>query len=83
MIMRSNDKSKARLVVYTYLCANKGKWITAKQLSDFLNENQFHLRFGLSSAEVQHLLTKSFLKYNNILYRKNGYVFEYCVNGGV
>ena len=77
-----NDKAKARLIVYTYLCANKGKWMSARQISDFLNGNPFHLRFGFTSAAVQHLLTKSFLKYNNIICRKNDYVLEYCVNGG-
>ena len=75
------DKRKARIIVFAYLCANKGRWITASQLSDFLNGNNFHLRFGLSGSQISHLLTKSFLNYNGIICRKNNMVLEYCVKG--
>ena len=35
------DKEKIRFAVRVFLCANKGKMFTSKQLSDFCNEFGF------------------------------------------
>ena len=55
------DKEKIRFAVRVFLCANKGKMFTSKQLSDFCNEFGFGGRAGCTSANVGRLLTKMWL----------------------
>ena len=50
------DKDKMRIAIRAFLCANKGKRYSSKQLSDFLNEHRFSGRFGCTSANVARLL---------------------------
>lgn len=56
------DKEKMRLAIRVYLCANKGKRFTSKQLSSFLNEFGFGGRSGCTSANVGRVLTGAWLQ---------------------
>ena len=57
-----NDKEKMRLAIRVYLCANKGKRFTSKQLSEFLNEFGFGGRYGCTSTNVAKILNGSWLQ---------------------
>lgn len=56
------DKEKIRFAVRVFLCANKGKRFTSKQLSEFLNEFGFGGRGGCTSANVARVLTGAWLQ---------------------
>ena len=60
------DKEKIRLAVRVFLCANKGKWFTSKQLSDFLNEYGFGGLAGCTSSNIGRLLTSRWVHSNGI-----------------
>ena len=60
------DKDKMRFAIRVFLCANKGKWYSSKQLSEFLNEHNFSGRFGCTSNNVARLMTSNWLFSNNI-----------------
>ena len=67
------DKDKMRIAIRAFLCANKGKRYSSKQLSDFLNEHRFSGRFGCTSANVARLLDGNWLQSQGISrIRKNG-----------
>ena len=55
------DKDKMRLAIRVFLCANKGKRYTSKQLSEFLNEFGFGGRSGCTSANVGRLMAKNWI----------------------
>ena len=55
------DKDKIRFAVRVFLCANKGKRYTSKQLSEFLNEFGFGGRSGCTSANVGRLMTSHWI----------------------
>lgn len=67
------DKDKMRIAIRAFLCANKGKRYSSKQLSDFLNEFGFSGRFGCTSANVARLMNGNWLQQVGITReRKNG-----------
>jgi hypothetical protein len=59
-------KDKMRFAIRVFLCANKGKWYSSKQLSEFLNEFGLGGRSGCTSANVARLLTSNWLFSNGI-----------------
>ena len=61
-----NVKEKMRLSIRVYLCANRGKWYTSKQLSEFLNEFGLGGRGGCTSANVARLMTSNWLQSKGI-----------------
>ena len=75
------DKDKTRLAVRVFLCANKGKWFNARQLMEFVNENGFGGRSGITTTGLSRLLTRTWLQQMRIkrqrVNKKN--VWEYCV----
>ena len=62
--MKKNEK--ARLAVWVFLCANKGKWFTSKQINDFFIEHNVISHGGLSHSSLSRLLTKSYLQQKGI-----------------
>ena len=67
------DKDKIRFAVRVFLCANKGKMYSSKQLSEFLNEFRLGGRSGCTSANVARALTGNWLQSKRISReRKNG-----------
>ena len=64
--MNKETKKKVKLIVRTFLAANKGKSYTSKQLSEFLNEFGFGGRHGCTSANVARLLTGNWLQSKGI-----------------
>lgn len=67
------DKDKMRIAIRAFLCANKGKRYSSKQLSDFLNEFGFSGRFGCTSANVARVMNGNWLQSQGITReRKNG-----------
>ena len=71
--MVRTDKDRIRFAVRVFLCANKGKWFSGKQLSEFLNENGFGGQAGCTSANVARLLDGNWLQSQGITReRKNG-----------
>ena len=64
------DKEKIRFAVRVFLCANKGKMFTSKQLSDFCNEFGFGGRSGCTSMNVGRLLTGNWLQKMGISRRR-------------
>ena len=67
-----NDKEKIRLVVRVFLCANKGKRYTSKQLSEFLNEYGFGGHGGCTSTNVANLLTPTWVQKMGITRERKG-----------
>lgn len=55
------DKDKIRFAVRVFLCANKGKMFTSKQISDFCNEFGFGGRSGCTSANIGRIMNKYWL----------------------
>lgn len=79
------DKTKMKIVVKTYLCANKGKWFTSKQLSDFINSNKLGGRFGVTPTELTKFLNPQFLRNEGIDRdrRNTKNVWHYSIGGAV
>ena len=50
--MNKETKKKVKLIVRTFLAANKGKSYTSKQICDFINENNLGIRSGVMSSEI-------------------------------
>ena len=50
--MNKETKKKVKLIVRTFLAANKGKSYTSKQICDFINENNLGIRGGVMSSEI-------------------------------
>ena len=55
------DKDKIRLVVRAFLCANKGKWYSARELCEFVNVNGFGGRSGATVRSVSRMLDANWL----------------------
>ena len=71
--MVRTDKDRIRFAVRVFLCANKGKWFSGKQLSEFLNENGFGGQAGCTSTNVTRALTREYRYHYGIdRQRKNG-----------
>lgn len=51
------DKERIKVATRAFLCANKGKTFTSKQISEFLNEHGFGGMQGCTSANVARLMT--------------------------
>ena len=62
--MKKNEK--ARLAVWVFLCANKGKWFTSKQINDFFIEHNVISHGGLTHTSLTKLLTPSYLQQKGI-----------------
>lgn len=77
------DKTKMKIVIKTFLCANRGKWYTSKQLCDFINANNLGGRFGVTSTELTKFLNPQFLRREGIDRdrRNNKNVWHYCIGG--
>lgn len=72
------DKERIRFAIRVYLCANKGKRFTSKQLSDFCNEFGFGGRCGCTSRDVGRLLNINWLNRGGISrVRKNNKAIWY------
>ena len=73
------DKEKVKLIVKTFLCANKGKWYSSKELADFINNNKLGVKGGISPTG----LSKLFHQHDGIDRRRKNHksVWEYGING--
>ena len=71
--MNKETKKKVKLIVRTFLYANKGKSYTGKQLCEFINTNDFGIRDGIMTSELGHVLDRNFCyKYGVDRERKSG-----------
>ena len=77
------DKTKMKIVIKTFLCANRGKEYSSKQLCDFINSNNLGGRFGVTPTELTKFLNPQFLRNEGIdRDRKNsGNVWKYSIGG--
>lgn len=57
--MNKETRKKVRWIVKAFLCANKGKSYTSKELCDFVNVN-FNIGDGVMSGERGRALDGSF-----------------------
>ena len=75
--MRMTDKSKAKLIAKTFLCVNKGKYFTSKELCEFINNNKLGVKGGVTPTGLTH----SFNQQDGITRRRknNKNVWEYAV----
>lgn len=59
-------EERAKGIIKCYFVLNKGKWISAKEISEFLQGNSDFklgkLGKGLSSAKVSNLLKKNYFR---------------------
>ena len=58
-------EERAKGIIKCYFVLNKGKWISAKEISEFLQGNDFKLGKlgkGLSSAKVSNILKKNYFR---------------------
>ena len=58
--MNKETKKKVKLIVRTFLAANKGKSFTSKQLCDFINDNGLGVRDGVMSGQLGTILDSTF-----------------------
>ena len=79
--MNKETKKKVKLIVRTFLAANKGKSYTSKQICDFINENNLGIRGGVMSSEIGTVCDNTFCyQYGITRERKNGRnVWDYSV----
>jgi len=77
--MKKNEK--ARFAIFVFLCANKGKWFTSKQINEFFNTNNIIGQGGLTNTGLSRLLTPGYLRKKGIKReRPNPYeVWKYAV----
>ena len=58
-------EERAKGIIKCYFVLNKGKWISAKEISEFLQGNDFKLGKlgkGLSPVKVSNLLRKNYFR---------------------
>ena len=80
-----SDNLKLKLVIKTFLCANRGKWFTSKQLCDFINSNRLVGRSGITPAQLSQYLKPQLLRSEGIdRVRRNGRnVWHYSIGGAM
>ena len=64
--MNKETRKKVRLIVRAFLCANKGKSYTSKELCEFVNSNGFGVGDGVMSAEMGRALNGNYCQRHNI-----------------
>ena len=81
--MNKETKKKVKLIVRTFLAANKGKSFTSKQICDFINDNGLGVRDGVMTSQIGTILDTQFCyQYGITRERKNGRnVWNYSVGG--
>lgn len=55
------DKAKLKIIVKTFLCANRGKWFTSRQICEFINHNDLGTRAGVTPTSLTRFLNTDFL----------------------
>lgn len=58
--MNKETKKKVKLIVRTFLAANKGKSFTSKQLCDFINDNGLGVHGSVMSGQLGNILDSTF-----------------------
>ena len=58
--MNKETKKKVKLIVRTFLAANKGKSYNSKDLSDFINDNGLGIRDGVTSSQLGTIMSTQF-----------------------
>ena len=81
--MNKETKKKVKLIVRTFLAANKGKSFTSKNICDFINSNNLGVRDGVMTSQIGTILDTQFCyQYGITRERKNGRnVWNYSVGG--
>ena len=79
-----DDKTKLKIIVKTFLCANKGKWFNSRELCDFINNNKLNTRHGVTSTQLSKYLTTAFCNREGIDRdrRNSRNVWYYSIGGG-
>jgi len=63
-------ENKAKVIIKTFLLANKGKKYTSKEIAEFINNNNFGLgKYGVSNVTITKWITNA--KPNTILHEVN------------
>lgn len=75
----TNYEERAKGIILSFFVANKGKWVTASEISNHIQENNFHLgRYGqsLTPKKISKLLkSRAFSDIESELYQ--GYIRKY------
>ena len=58
--MNKETKKKVKLIVRTFLAANKWKSFTSRELCDFINSNNLGVPGGVMSSEMGRALNDQF-----------------------
>ena len=51
-----DDRAKAKIIMKTFLYANKGKWFTSKEICDFINSNPLGVKGGVTPTGLSKLV---------------------------
>ena len=51
-----DDREKAKIIMKTFLYANKGKWFTSKEICDFINSNPLGVKGGVTPTGLSKLV---------------------------
>lgn len=71
-------EERVKGIIKCYFVLNKGKWISAKEISEFLQGNDFKLGKlgkGLSSAKVSNLLKKNYFLGKMMVLMRGRFIF--------
>lgn len=51
-----DDKAKAKIIMKTFLYANKGKWFTSREICDFINNNPLGVKGGVTPTGLSKMI---------------------------
>ena len=55
-----NDKTKLKIITKTFLCANRGKAFTSREICDFINNNNLGTRSGVTPTQLSRYMGQAF-----------------------
>lgn len=78
-----DDKTKLKIIAKTFLCANKGRWITSKEICDFINNNNLNSRSGVTPTQLSKYMGQHYCYHQKIdRQRKSGRnIWQYRISG--
>ena len=77
--MNKETKKKVKLIVRTFLAANKGKSYTTRELCSFINGNTLGVCGGITPRQLRYILDSTFCWKYGIDRTSNRNVWEYKV----
>lgn len=58
--MKETQKSRVKLLIKIYLKYVVDKWVTAKEISEWINNDYFGLQTSITSLQVSSIITRSY-----------------------